>query len=94
MKATFLGIKRIHGTKKADNSAYDFTRITTIAPVEDISRGKFNSSGYGMKVEELDCQPDLMPLFADIEPLTELDFDFKPRPDWAGKFWINSIISS
>ena len=91
---TYAGIKRSHGLTRADKKPFDRTSVLVLVPVEDLSRGNYNESGYGMKVEELDCQPDLMPLFADIEPLTELDFDFKPRPDWAGKFWINSIISS
>ena len=91
MKATFLGIKRIHGTKKADNSAYDFTRITTIAPVEDISRGKFNSSGYGMDAVEHACDPTCMALFADIKPLTEVDLIFEPDPIRQNSFRVVGI---
>ena len=86
MKATFLGIKRIHGTKKADGSAYDFTRLTVIAPVEDVSRGKFNSSGYGMDATEHPCDPACMSLFADIKPLSEVDLCFEPDPTRLNSF--------
>ena len=86
MKATFLGIKRIHGTKKADNSAYDFTQLTVIAPVEDISQGKFNSSGYGMEAIKHSCDPACMSLFADIKPLTEVDLNFEPDPSRQNSF--------
>lgn len=93
MKATFLGIKRIHGTKKADNSAYDFTKLTVINPVEDVSRGKFNSSGYGMEAVEHPCDPDCMSLFADIKPLTEVDLRFEPDPTRQNSFRVVGLNS-
>lgn len=71
--AIFLGAIRSFGTKK-DGTPFDNSIVHVALPVEDVARGNFNSTGYGLEVTRYWCRDNtVVEQFADIEVLDEID---------------------
>lgn len=82
MKVLVLGVVRMSGTstKTGTPKPYDMTRITYAVPVVPVQTENRNFQGYGYEIQDLDLNPQALPMFKDIQLPKTLDLDVQPNP--------------
>lgn len=80
MKATVIGVKRVHGIGKESGSPYDMPRALLMTAIRPASKGNFNVEGYGFEVSELPLDWALADRFAQVRFPAQLDLITDVQP--------------
>ena len=67
MKVQVLGVKRMSGTVKESGNPFDMASLFAIVPIEQVSNAKFNITGYGYEVGEMQVEPAAVKQFENFK---------------------------
>ena len=85
MKLNVLGVKRIIGKSKANGSPFDMCRLLASVPIDVGGTDKFQVTGYGSELAEVNLDPACLPSFAGVKFPCVMDLTTDSRP-FRGKF--------
>lgn len=90
MRVTAIGVKRISGIGKDSGRPFDFSRMTILRQMEVVAGEKFQVSGYGYEISDLDVENDALPQFAQIKFPAQLDLVVETVP---GRNGLRSVVT-
>lgn len=80
MKLNVCGVKRVQGTSKESGNPFDMPRLFALVPVEAGGGAKFQVTGYGFELAEINLDPACLPQFAAIKFPAVLELVMDSRP--------------
>lgn len=89
MRVQAIGVKRMSGIGKESGKPFDFSRLTILRPIEVAATEKFQLTGYGYEVSDLDLANDALPQFAQVKFPVNLDLVVDTVP---GRSGLRSVV--